>query len=29
VHAEFNCEKIAKYTLDLIEAGAYKAPWTV
>jgi len=28
VHAEFNCEKIAKYTLDLIEAGAYKAPWT-
>lgn len=28
-HAEFNCEKIAKYTLDLIEAGDYKAPWTV
>jgi spore maturation protein CgeB len=29
VHAEFNCVKIAKYTLDIIETGAYKAPWTV
>jgi spore maturation protein CgeB len=28
-HSEFNCVKIAKYTLDLIETGAYKAPWTV
>jgi glycosyltransferase involved in cell wall biosynthesis len=28
-HSEFNCEKIAKYTLDIIETGDYKAPWTV
>lgn len=28
VHTEFNCEKIAKYTLDLIETGTYDAPWT-
>jgi len=27
-HTEFNCEKIAKYVLDLIETGTYKAPWT-
>lgn len=27
-HAEFNCEKIAKYILDLIETGTYNAPWT-
>ena len=27
-HAEFNCEKIAKYTMDLIENGSYSAPWT-
>lgn len=27
-HAEFNCEKIAKYILDLIETGTYVAPWT-
>ena len=27
-HTEFNCEKIAKYTLDLIETGTYNAPWT-
>jgi len=26
-HTEFNCEKIAKYMLDLIETGAYDAPW--
>jgi len=28
VHAEFNCVKIAKYTMDIIETGTYKAPWT-
>jgi len=28
VHTEFNCEKIAKYMLDLIETGTYDAPWT-
>ncbi len=28
VHTEFNCEKIAKYTLDIIEKGGYIAPWT-
>jgi len=27
VHTEFNCEKIAKYTLALIETGTYDAPW--
>ena len=27
-HREFNCEKIAKYIIDLIESGAYSAPWT-
>ena len=26
-HAEFNCERIAKDTLDLIETGTYDAPW--
>jgi len=26
-HAEFNCEKIAKYMLDLVETGTYDAPW--
>lgn len=26
-HNEFNCEKIAKYILDLIETGTYNAPW--
>ena len=26
-HTEFNCEKIAKYMLDLIETGTYDAPW--
>ena len=26
-HAEFNCQKIAKYILDLIETGRYSAPW--
>jgi len=28
VHSEFNCEKIAKYTLDITEKGGYIAPWT-
>jgi spore maturation protein CgeB len=27
-HAEFNCQKIAKYMLDAIETGSYHAPWT-
>lgn len=27
-HSEFNCERIAKYMLDLIETGTYNAPWT-
>lgn len=27
-HTEFNCEKIAKYIMDLIENGAYIASWT-
>ena len=27
-HEQFNCVKIAGYILDLIEKGAYKAPWT-
>jgi len=26
-HSEFNCERIAKLTLDLIETGTYDAPW--
>ena len=26
-HKEFNCESIAKHTLDLIETGTYDAPW--
>lgn len=26
-HNEFNCEKIARYVLDLIETGTYDAPW--
>jgi len=26
-HTEFNCEKIAKHMLDLIETGTYDAPW--
>ena len=26
-HTEFNCEKIAEYTLDIIEKGDYNAPW--
>ncbi|HEW78826.1 MAG TPA: hypothetical protein ENH34_02515 [Phycisphaerales bacterium] len=26
-HNEFNCEKIARHMLDLIETGAYEAPW--
>ncbi len=26
-HNEFNCERIAKYMLDLIETGTYNAPW--
>lgn len=27
-HGEFNCQKMAKYTLDIIEMGCYIAPWT-
>jgi glycosyltransferase involved in cell wall biosynthesis len=27
-HAEFNGDKIAKYTMDIIENGAYDAPWS-
>jgi hypothetical protein len=27
-HTEFNCEKMARYMLDLIETGTYDAPWT-
>lgn len=27
-HKEFNCTKIAKYTMDLIENGSYSAPWS-
>jgi spore maturation protein CgeB len=26
-HADFNCQKIAQYMLDLIETGTYNAPW--
>jgi hypothetical protein len=26
-HAEFNGQKIAQYTLDIIENGSYSAPW--
>lgn len=26
-HSEFNCERIAKLTLDLVERGTYDAPW--
>jgi len=26
-HSEFNCEKIAKYIIDVMETGTYKAPW--
>ncbi|MHC5061471.1 MAG: glycosyltransferase family protein [Planctomycetota bacterium] len=28
IHTEFNCEKIAKYIMNLIENGTYSAPWT-
>ena len=28
-HSEFNCEKIAKHVLDLIETSNYDAPWRV
>ena len=28
VHTEFNCEKIARYTMNIIETGSYKATWT-
>lgn len=27
VHREFACEKIARYTLDVVEKGTYSAPW--
>ena len=26
-HSEFNCKRIAKCMLDLIETGKYSAPW--
>jgi spore maturation protein CgeB len=26
-HSEFNCVKMAKYLMDLIETGTYDAPW--
>jgi len=26
-HSEFNCERVAKLMLDLIETGTYDAPW--
>ncbi|MHC4389486.1 MAG: glycosyltransferase, partial [Planctomycetota bacterium] len=26
-HTDFNCHKIAKYMLDLVETGTYDAPW--
>ncbi|UCC98536.1 MAG: glycosyltransferase [Phycisphaerales bacterium] len=26
-HKEFNCQRIAKYILDLVEKGSYSAPW--
>ncbi|MFB0554718.1 MAG: glycosyltransferase, partial [Phycisphaerae bacterium] len=26
-HAEFNCERIAQYMLDLVETGTYDASW--
>ncbi len=26
-HTDFNCERIAQYTLDLIETGTYDSPW--
>lgn len=28
VHDEFNIQKIAKYTIDVIENGTYSAPWS-
>jgi len=28
-HKEFNCQKIARLLMDLIETGDYKAPWKV
>jgi hypothetical protein len=27
VHEQFNCERIAGYTLELVEHGRYSAPW--
>ena len=26
-HGEYNCTKMAKYIMDVIETGTYKAPW--
>lgn len=26
-HSEFNCTKMAKYMIDVIETGTYQAPW--
>ena len=28
MHAEFNCQRIAGYLLDLVETGRYSAPWS-
>jgi spore maturation protein CgeB len=27
-HREYNCQKISKYMLDVVETGTYNAPWT-
>lgn len=27
VHTDYNCEKITQYMLDLVDTGAYSAPW--
>ncbi|MBN2454970.1 MAG: glycosyltransferase family 1 protein [Sedimentisphaerales bacterium] len=26
-HEEYNCKKIAQYVMDVVQTGAYKAPW--
>lgn len=28
-HTDFNCQKIAKYMIDLAETGTYDAPWAM
>jgi hypothetical protein len=27
-HKEFNCQRMTKYMLDIVETGTYSAPWT-